>query len=769
MKFIQRLSLLTAVAIGLIASPGAFAQSSAKPKQSGTPAPGVTQYVDPFIGTGFHGHVFLGANVPFGAVQLGPTLLGPMGLADGWDWCSGYHNTDSLLIGFSHTHLSGTGIGDLGDVLIMPTTGPVHLTKGKPRDSQSGYASHFVHSDETARPGYYAVKLPRYNVGAELTATERVGMHRYTFPKTSDAHILIDLEQGIGWDKSTETKLEKLNDSTLVGYRFSKGWAADQRLFFAIVLSRPVASFALYDDQTAATGQSLTSAKTKGVLSFATKAGETVQLKVGISPVSADNALANIRAEIPGWNFNQVRADADAVWNRELGKVQVKSADRSRLTTFYTALYHTMIAPSIFNDHNGDYRGTDKKVYSKAPFTNLTTFSLWDTYRAANPLYTLVQPQRVGDMVNSMLAIGEQQGSLPIWPLMGNETNTMPGNSSLPIISDAILKRIPGIDANRAYTAMKASAMRDPRGLKWARNLQFIPADSMVESVAQGLEYAIDDWAVAQVAKKLGKTDDYAYFSKRAKAYQHYFDPATKFMRGRVSETAWRTPFSPVVSRHMKDDFAEGNAWQYTWLVPQDVEGLMALMGGEQAFTKKLDSLFVVKSDMGAEASNDITGLIGQYAHGNEPSHHITYLYAYAGQPWKTADKVRYIMDSLYSARPDGLCGNEDVGQMSAWYVLSAMGFYPVNPANGAYVFGSPLFDAVTLSLPGNKSFSINVRNNSTKNRYIKAMTLNGKPYARSYIHHQDLLNGGTLVIDMSDKPSTTWGTAPTDRPRSVY
>jgi predicted alpha-1,2-mannosidase len=735
----------------------------------GKSMPGVTQYVDPFIGTGFHGHVFLGANVPFGAVQLGPTLLGPMGLADGWDWCSGYHNTDSLLIGFSHTHLSGTGIGDLGDVLIMPTTGPVHLTKGKPRDSQSGYASRFFHSDETARPGYYAVKLPRYNIGVELTATERVGMHRYTFPGTRDAHILIDLEQGIGWDKSTEAKLEKLNDSTFVGYRFSKGWAADQRLFFAITTSRPIADFALYNDQTAATGQSLTSSKTKGVLSFATKAGETVLMKVGISPVSADNALANIRAEVPHWNFDQVRANADAIWNRELGKVQVKSANRARLTTFYTALYHTMIAPSIFNDHNGDYRGTDKNVYHKAPFTNLTTFSLWDTYRAANPLYTLVQPQRVGDMVNSMLAISDQQGSLPIWPLVGNETNTMPGNSSLPIISDAILKGIPGIDANRAYTAMKASAMRDPRGLKFAQQLQFIPADSMVESVAQGLEYAIDDWAVAQVARKLGKTDDYVYFNKRGKAYQHYFDPATRFMRGRVSESTWRTPFSPVVSRHMKDDFAEGNAWQYTWLVPQDVEGLMTLMGGEQAFTKKLDSLFVMKSSMGAEASNDITGLIGQYAHGNEPSHHITYLYAYVGQPWKTADKVRYIMDTLYSARPDGLCGNEDVGQLSAWYVLSAMGFYPVNPANGAYVFGSPLFDAVTLSLPDSKSFTINVRNNSTKNRYIKAMTLNGKPYTRSYIRHQDLLTGGTLVIDMSDKPSTTWGVAPTDRPKSVY
>ncbi|RYF68927.1 MAG: glycoside hydrolase family 92 protein, partial [Cytophagaceae bacterium] len=668
-------------------------------KKSGNVPVGLTRYVDPFIGTGFHGHVFMGANVPFGAVQLGPTQM-----SQGWDWCSGYHYSDSLIIGFSHTHLNGTGIGDLGDVLIMPTTGPIKLTKGTTKDSKSGYSSRFSHTSETARPGYYAVNLQRYNIDVALTTTERVGLHQYTFPKSNDAHILLDLGEGVG-DRSTDTYLEQLNDSTLVGYRFSKGWATDQRLYFAVVFAKPIRKLDLFSDQIAVAGSSAKGVRVKGVLSFGTQAGEKVLLKVGISPVSSANALANIRAELPHWNMAKVIRDADAAWNKELGKIVVKTKDRDRLKLFYTSLFHTQVAPSLFNDHNGDYRGADRQVHPKATFANMTTFSLWDTYRSAHPLFTLTQPRRVSDMVNSMLAIYDQQGKLPVWHLVGNETNTMPGNSAMPVIADACLKGIAGFDVDRAFNAMKNSAMLDERGLKFVKQQGYIPADSLVESVARGLEYAIDDWAIAQVAKKLGKADDYAYFSKRAKAFQYYFDPSTRFMRGRVSEGERRTPFSPLVSRHMKDDFAEGNAWQYTWLVPQDVEGLIGLFKGEQAFTQKLDSLFVIKGDMGAEASNDITGLIGQYAHGNEPSHHITYLYGYVGQPWKTADKVRYILDSLYTPRTDGLSGNEDVGQMSAWYVLSALGFYPVNPANGAYVFGSPVFDEATLKLENGKSF----------------------------------------------------------------
>lgn len=724
----------------------------------------LTQYVDPFIGTGFHGHVFMGANVPFGAVQLGPTQM-----SEGWDWSSGYHESDSLLIGFAHTHLSGTGIGDLGDILFMPTTGPVKVTKGTAQNSQSGYASRFDHADEKARPGYYAVKLKRYGIGVELTATERVGFHRYTFPTAAQANIIIDLEEGIGWDRATATHLKKINDSTLAGYRYSSGWAERQRIYFSAVFSQPIHQLALFDDQTPVSGDSASGVSIKGVISFATQAGDQVTVKVGISPVSSENAFANIQSELPHWNFNRVAAEADAAWNQELNKLLVRTTDQARLKTFYTAFYHTMIAPSTFNDYNGEYRGTNGQVYRQASFRNLTTFSLWDTYRAAHPLFTLLQPRRVNDMISSMLAIYQQQGKLPIWHLVGNETYTMPGNSAIPVVADACLKGFSGFDSNLAYEAMKASAMLDERGLKFVKERGYIPADDEAESVAKGLEYAIDDWCLAQVAKKLGRTDDYTYFQKRAKNYQLYFDPKVGFMRGRISDDTWRTPFDPFQSEHRKDDFAEGNAWQYTWLVPQDVEGLVSLLGGETRFSQKLDSLFLVKGNLGDGASADITGLIGQYAHGNEPSHHITYLYPYVGQPGKTARKVRYILDSLYSARPDGLCGNEDVGQLSAWAIFSSLGFYPVSPANGAYVFGSPVFDEATLDVGDGKVFHILVRNNSKDNIYIQRMTLNGQPYTKAYLRHQDIVNGGELVIDMGSQESTTWGRNPADRPSSDY
>ncbi|WP_347159873.1 GH92 family glycosyl hydrolase [Pontibacter chitinilyticus] len=721
----------------------------------------LTQYVDPYIGTGFHGHVFMGANVPFGAVQLGPTNI-----SEGWDWCSGYHYSDSTIIGFSHTHLSGTGIGDLGDISVMPTTGPAIVKKGTLKNP--GYFSLFSHKEETARPGYYAVRLKRYDIKAELTATPRVGFHQYTFPKAEEANIVFDLKEGIGWDLATETYIEQVNDTMLTGYRYSKGWAPDQRLYFAAIFSKPMQHFAVYQDSVLATGTSLKGQRVKGVAQFATQKGEKIQLKVGISPVSIVNALGNIKAEVPRWNFEEIAANADAAWNTELQKVRIETDNEAQKRTFYTALYHTMIAPSIFNDSNGDYLGTDKQVHQKAPFTNLTTFSLWDTYRAANPLFTILQTDRVNDMINTMLAIYQQQGKLPVWHLMGNETNTMVGYSAVPVVADAYLKGFDGFDANLAYEAVKATAMRDERGLKFVKELGFIPADSEVETVAKGLEYAIDDWCIAQMAKRMGKEEDYQYFSKRAKNYQNYFDPSTRFMRGRVSKTEWRTPFDPFVSRHMKDDFTEGNAWQYTWLVPQDVEGLVSLLGGEKAFTQKLDSLFIVKGNMGEEASSDITGLIGQYAHGNEPSHHITYLYAYVGQPWKTADKVRYILDSLYTDQPDGLSGNEDVGQMSAWYVFSTLGFYPANPANGAYVFGSPAVKEATLALGNGKVFHLVAQNNSAENKYIQSITFRGKPYTKSYIRHKDLMQGGEMVIDMGNTPSTTWGVAPEDRPHSI-
>lgn len=721
-----------------------------------------TRYVDPYIGTGFHGHVFLGANVPFGGVQLGP-----VNITQGWDWCSGYHFSDSTIMGFSHTHLSGTGIGDLGDILLMPIVGNVKLGRGVAGDLQSGHYSLFSHADETALPGYYSVFLKRYGVQAELTATERVGFHQYTFPAGDRSQILLDLEYGIGWDRPVDTYIEQVNDTTVTGYRFSSGWANDQRIFFTAVFSKPIRSFQVYDSTSQKEGITLRSKRAKALAFFTTEADEKVKVKVGISPVSIENAGKNIRAEIPHWDFEAIRTAADRAWEGEFQKVQIKAADSTVMRSFYTALYHTLFAPSIFNDHNGDYRGTDKKVYPAAPFNNHTTFSLWDTYRAAHPLFTITQPERVNDMINSMLAIYQQQGKLPVWHLVGNETNTMPGYSGVQVVADAYLKGFRGFDTTVAWEAVKATAMGEERGLKWVKTLGYIPADSMVESVAMGMEYAIADGAIAQMAKRMGKKADADYFSKRALNYQRYSDPAVGFVRGKLSDEKWRTPFSPFVSRHMKDDFSEGNAWQYTWLVPHHVEGLIALLGGEQKFLQKLDSLFTIEGDMGKEASSDITGLIGQYAHGNEPSHHVTYLYPFAGQPWKTADKVRYILDSLYADRPDGLSGNEDVGQMSAWYIFSALGFYPVNPANGLYVFGSPIVDEATIQLGKGKTFSIEVKNNSAQNRYIQKLTLNGKPYPKSYLLHKDIVNGGSLVIEMGSTPSSTWGVHPADRPYS--
>jgi predicted alpha-1,2-mannosidase len=712
-----------------------------------------TKYVDPYIGSGFHGHVIVGASVPFGAVQLGPTNL-----SEGWDWSSGYHISDSTIIGFQHTHLSGTGIGDLGDISFMPTTGAIKVVKGTIENLQDGYVSLFSHDDEVVKPGYYKVKLKRYDIGVELSASTRVGMHKYTFPASKDAHVVIDLKEGIGWDESSETYIRQVDQHTIEGYRFSNGWAAEQRIYFTAVFSKPIESFAVYDDAVQKGGKELNGKKVKGVLSFQTTKGEVVYAKVGISPVSTANALLNIKAEIPKWDFNKVIQDADEAWNKQLAKIDIKTDSLSQMKKFYTAFYHTMIAPSIFNDVNGEYWGTDKKVHKSTGFNNVTTFSLWDTYRANNPLFTITQPKHMNDMINSMLAIYQQQGSLPIWHLMANETNTMPGNSALPVVADALLKGYKGFDTKLAYEALKATAMGDSRGLKFVKSLGYIPADSVAESVSKGLEFAIDDWCVAQVAKKMGKMEDYAYFSKRAENYKNYYNPQTGFMRGRLSDDKWRTPYSPFISIHENGDFSEGNGWQYTFMVPHDVEGLIQLLGGQNKFNTKLDSLFAAQGDMGESKSADITGLIGQYAHGNEPGHSMAYLYDYSGQPWKTAEKVRFILDNFYTDKVDGIIGNEDVGQMSAWYILSTLGFFPVNPANGLYVFGSPTINEATLAVNGNKKFHITVKNNGPKNKYINAMKLNGASYTKTFFKHSDIMNGGELEITMGSKPGTIWG-----------
>ncbi|WP_320112234.1 GH92 family glycosyl hydrolase [Draconibacterium orientale] len=709
-------------------------------------------YVDPYIGSDYHGHVFVGANVPFGAVQLGPNNA-----QETWDWCSGYHYSDSVLIGFAHTHLSGTGIGDLGDLLFMPVSDDFNYEQSS--NEPYPWSALYTHDDEQVSPGYYSITINKYNVQAELTATERVGFHRYNFHASGNSKLIIDLAYGTGWDALTQADLQQEGDNSISGFRYSKGWAADQKIYFHTEFSKPI--------------------KTLGIIRQNDKGINTVEIefegngellvKTAISPVSADGAKNNLNAELAQWDFDATKAQARTKWNTELGKIKIGNTDPSTKTTFYTALYHTMIAPSLFDDVNGDYRGADGKNYTDPGFDTYTTFSLWDTYRAAHPLFTLVQPDRVDDMVNTMLAIYDQQGKLPVWHLHGNETNTMVGNHAIPVIVDAYLKGFTGFDAEKAFEAVKSTMLMDERGLNFIKEKGYIPADSTVESVAMALEYAIDDWCVAAMAKKLGKTEDFELFAKRAKYYENYFNKETGFMRGRLADDSWRTPFNPVHSEHRADDFCEGNAWQYTWLVPHDINGLISLFESETAFTEKLDELFTTEETLNEGASSDISGLIGMYAHGNEPGHHIPYMYTFAGQQWKTAEKVNFIMNEMYTDQPDGLCGNEDCGQMSAWYVLSSMGFYPVNAANGVYVFGSPLFESATIELPGNKTFQIKAKNLNKTNIYIDSVKLNGEPYEKSYITHADIVKGGVLEFTMAAEANKEFGQAMDSRPKSGY
>lgn len=722
-------------------------------------------YVDPYIGTDGHGHVFLGANLPFGAVQVGPTNF-----TRGWDWCSGYHYSDSIMIGFAQTHLSGTGIGDLGDVMLMPYTGPLKTNPGTQEQPFSGYASYYDHEQEQAEPGFYQVNLQTYDIDVQLTASERVGFHRYTFPRAEQARIAIDLAQGVGWDDATEGYLKQVDEQTLVGHRYSTGWAKDQRVFFAIRLSKPMKSLQIIQNDSLISGDSLRSQYVRAVANFDTEEGEVILAKVGISPVSAENALANIEAEIPHWDFEAAKVKAQEKWTQELSKIQVTQATETVKTIYYTAFYHLMFFPALFNDHNGDYRGTDKEVYRNVDFDNYTIFSLWDTYRAAHPFFTITQHERTNDFIQSMLAIHKQQGRLPVWHLAGNETNTMVGYHAVPPIVDAYFKGIRNYDINQMYQALKTTALEtdDGMGLKYVNELGFVPSDKIKDApVSMGQEYAIDDWAIAQMAKALGKEADYELFMERSRFYQNYFDPETKFFRGKLSNGEWREPFDPYHIVHMASDFTEGNAWQYLWLAPHDVEGLVELQEGEEPFVEKLDSLFSISSELNEGASADISGMIGQYAHGNEPSHHTTYLYAYVGQQYKTADKVRYIMDSLYTDQADGLCGNEDCGQMSAWYLFSALGFYPVNPVNGAYIFGSPIVQEASLQMPSGQTFTVK-SNANAQNRYIQSVEWNGTPYTKSYITHQDMVQGGTLVFNLGPVPNPDFGRAAEDRPASI-
>ncbi len=710
-----------------------------------------TRYVDQYIGTGGHGHVFMGANVPFGMVQLGPTSI-----PQSWDWTSGYHISDTTVIGFAHTHLSGTGIGDLSDIVLMPVTGPVNHARGTAESYDTGMWSYFSRANERCAPGYYATRLDRYGVDVELTATERVGFHRYTFPaECADVRVVLNLEDGTCWDAPVETFLRVADGNTVEGYRLSKGWANDQRVYFVAEFSRPFCDFKIYDKNTPVEGVEFTSAQVYGEALYGNCGNKPICVKVALSPVSIENARANMAAEMPGWDFDATAETATAKWNAELSKIRITTQDESVKRIFYTGLYHSMTAPSLLCDSNGDYRGADGGVYNR-PGKTYTTFSLWDTYRAAHPLMTIIHPEKMPDMINTMLDIADRQGKLPVWHLWGCETDCMVGNPGIPVVGDAVLKGFGGFDHARALEAMKTSAMLDERGMDLYKKYGYIPADLYNEAVATCMEYALADWCVARVAEKLGDTVAQGYFDVRCKAYKHYFDPSTRFMRGRFADGGWRTPFDPVASTHREDDYTEGNAWQYTWLVPHDVEGLVGLFGSKEAFIAKLDSLFTADSNLGEGASPDISGMIGQYAHGNEPGHHTAYLYTMVGEPWKTASLVRQVLSTMYHDRPDGLSGNEDVGQMSSWYILSSLGFYQVEPAGGRYFFGSPIMDRAVIEVGGGRTFTMKTENNSAENKYIQSVTLNGKPHGKPYIDFSEIAAGGELVFKMGDA-QTKW------------
>lgn len=715
--------------------------------QKGQEMEDLTQFVDPRIGTGGHGHVFYGANVPYGFIQLGPTSI-----PQSWDWVSGYHVSDSTVIGFPHTHLSGTGIGDLHDINVMPVVGEVTYSRGDASSYETGLWSYSDRSKEVVTPGYYRTHLSRYNVDVELTATKRVGFHKYTFLGNESPAIVFDMVNGGCWDKTTEAVIRVVNDSTVSGYRYSKGWADDQRVFFRAEFSRKFDNVEFIVNDSVKEGDMAKGAQLFARVNFAAGNQEPVYMKVALSPTSEEGAQLNMQTELSGWDFEKTIADAKAAWNKELNKVKVYTTDEASKKIFYTSLYHTLFAPSEFCDVNGDYYGADKQMHKGEGFVNYTTFSLWDTYRAAQPLMTILHPEKMSDIINTMLHIYQQQGKLPVWHLMGCETNCMVGNPGVPVVADAILKDIKGFDTELAFKALKESSMLPERGMEHRIEYGFIPADKMTEAIAYDMEYAIADWAVAQAAQKLGKQEDYEYFLKRSKSYKNYFDASTGFMRGKMLDGSWRTPFSPYASSHREDDYCEGNAWQYTWLVPHDVEGLVECFGSKEAFVNKLDSLFLANGDMGEASSPDISGLIGQYAHGNEPSHHTVYLYTLVGQPWKTADRIKEILHTMYTDQPDGLSGNEDVGQMSAWYILSSFGFYQVEPAGGKFVFGYPNFDKVEITVPAGK-FVIERENKGQQNNYIQGIVLNGTEYKKPWIEYADIMKGGELKFLMGDEP----------------
>lgn len=688
--------------------------------------------VNPFIGTGGHGHTFPGATLPFGMMQLSPDTR-----LDGWDGCSGYHYSDNEIYGFSHTHLSGTGVSDYGDILLMPTNKAI-LNNGS--DGKEGYKSKFSHENEIATPGFYKVLLENTNIDVELTVSKRSGMQKYQFPTSENQVVILDLTHR---DELIAHEIS-LGEKEISGYRFSKAWATDQRLFYQIKFSHPIKELLKED----------TINPKKMALEFINPKNDPIIVKIGISAVDIDGAKKNLEQEIGNKSFEEVQKIAEETWEKQLQKIVIEDANHHNKVNFYTAMYHAMIAPNVYQDVDGRYRGMDLGIHKTTDFEYYTVFSLWDTYRAAHPLYTIIEQKRTNDFIHTFLAKYDEGGIMPIWDLSANYTGCMIGYHAVPVIADAFLKGIKNYDTEKALQAMKHSAIQDKLGLESYKKFGFIPVEKESESVSKTLEYAYDDWTIAQMAKSLGKENDYKIFMERAQHYKNVFDPETKFMRGRF-KNSWFSPFDPY---EVNFNYTEANSWQYSFYVPQDITGFMNLLGGKQALENQLDNLFMAKNETSGRNQADITGLIGQYAHGNEPSHHMAYLYNFVNKPHKTQEKVRQILTELYQNSPDGISGNEDCGQMSAWYIFSSLGFYPVTPGSNQYIIGSPLYEKATINLESGKSFTIQAKNSSSENKYIKSIKLNGKNYEFSYINHQDIINGGNLVFEMTHQP-TNWGT----------
>ena len=691
--------------------------------------------VNPFIGTDGHGHTYPGATMPFGMMQLSPDTR-----LEGWDGASGYHYSDQYIYGFTHTHLSGTGVSDYCDILLMPTN-EVVFNNGS--NGKKGYRSKFSHDNEKAEPGYYQVHLEDTDINVELTVSERSGIHKYQFPTAKNQIIVLDLEHR---DELLGSKIKQTSRTEITGYRHSKSWASNQKLFYYIKFSHPLSVDLI------ASKQRLTNKK--AVFQFDNPKNEPIYVKIGISAVDEEGAKKNLEAEIGNKTFDEVKEKAQTVWEKQLEKIVIEDDNQDHKTIFYTALYHTMITPNIYHDVDGRYRGMDMKIHKNNDFKYYTVFSLWDTYRAAHPLYTLIERKRTSDFVNTLLAKYDEGGILPMWDLSANYTGTMIGYHAVPVIADAYLKGIKGFDAEKALQAMKHSANQNHLGLKSYKELGFIPVEEESESVSKTLEYAYDDWTIAKMAYALNKEDDYETFIKRAQNYKNVFDPETKFMRGRTRNT-WFAPFDPY---EVNFNYTEANAWQYSFYVPQDISGFIDLLGGKEILEAQLDTLFTAKSNTSGRDMQDITGLIGQYAHGNEPSHHMAYLYNFVNKPYKTQEKVHQILTELYKNKPDGIAGNEDCGQMSAWYVFSAMGFYPVTPGADQYIIGTPLFDKATINLENGNNFTIKAFDLSDENKYIDYVRLNGSKLKQSYISSKDILSGGILEFFMTDSPSD-WGT----------